>query len=101
MYHRGQGVMQDYAAAMRWLKLATGQGDAQAQSNLGVMYAEGQGVSQDQVRAYMWTDLAAAQGYKLAAQNRDMLAKKMTQQQIAEAKNLVIECLARDYKNCD
>ena len=33
--------------------------------------------------------------------NREGIAKKMTQQQIAEAQKLAKECQARNFKNCD
>ena len=45
------------------------QGDADAQSNLGVMYANGQGVPQDAAEAVRWYRLAADQGYALAQFN--------------------------------
>ena len=41
MYANGQGVPQDYAEAVKWYRLAADQGDADAQSYLGVMYAKG------------------------------------------------------------
>ncbi len=52
------------------------------------MYANGQGVPQDYVQAHMWLNLAGAQGNKVAAKNRDIVAKLMTPAQLAEAKRL-------------
>ena len=49
----------------------------------------------------MWLNLAAAQGDANAVENRDIVAKKMTTQQIAAAQKLARECQARNYKNCD
>jgi hypothetical protein len=57
------------------------------------MYAKGQGVPQDYVLAYMWINLAAAQGNADTTENRDLVAKKMTPQQIAQAQEL-----ARNWK---
>jgi TPR repeat protein len=55
-YDRG-----DYPRAARvWQSLAE-QGDARAQSNLGVMYAKGRGVRQDHAAAAHWYRKAAAQ----------------------------------------
>jgi TPR repeat protein len=55
-------IRADYATALRiWRPLAE-QGNADAQSNLGVMYFEGQGVPQDHAEAIKWFRLAAAQG---------------------------------------
>ena len=42
MYEQGRGVAQNYRDAMRWFRLAAVQGNASAQSNLGVMYYKGQ-----------------------------------------------------------
>jgi len=39
MYAEGQGVSQDYKAAVEWFRKAAGQGIAEAQFNLGSMYA--------------------------------------------------------------
>jgi TPR repeat protein len=100
-YENGQGVVQDYAEAISWYKLAAAQGLASAQSNLGAMYYNGQGVVQDYTRAHMWFNLAAVKGYSVGVKNRDMIAKQMTQQQIAEAQKLARECQARNFKNCD
>ena len=55
------------------------------------MYDNGRGVLQDYVRAHMWYNLAAAQGNKPATKNRDLLAKRMTPAQIAEAQKLARE----------
>ena len=93
MYRNAQGVPQDYAQAMKWYRLAADQGNASAQYNLGIMYDKGQGVPQDYVLAHMWFNLSAAQGQERAVKNRDIVAKRMTPAQIAEAQNL-----AREWK---
>ncbi len=59
----------DFATALRlWRPLAE-QGDADAQSSLGMMYEEGQGVPQSYAEAVKWYRLAAEQG-DATAQNR-------------------------------
>jgi TPR repeat protein len=88
MYENGQGVPQDYAAAMSWYRKAAEQGSARAQVNLGVMYGTGEGVPQDYVIAHMWLNLAAVNGDKDAVKGRDMVAAQMTPAQIAEAQKL-------------
>jgi hypothetical protein len=45
MYYKGQGVVQSYKEASKWLMKAAKQGIASAQYNLGVMYANGVGVA--------------------------------------------------------
>ena len=88
MYRKGEGVPEDDAEAVRWYRLAAEQGDAGAQSNLGVRYATGEGVPEDDVQAYAWFSIAAAQGDELAKENKEIAAKGMTRDQIAEAQKL-------------
>ena len=83
----------DYATALRLIRPLAEQGDANAQYNLGVFYDNGLGVPQDKVRAYMWFTLSAAQGREGAAAFRDLIARRMTPAQIAEAQKL-----AREWK---
>jgi hypothetical protein len=66
MYANGQGVPEDYVAAVRWYRLAAEQGYAQAQLYLGHMYADGDGVPEDDAEAVRWFRLAAEQGYPSA-----------------------------------
>jgi TPR repeat protein len=56
------GVAQDYAEAVRLLRLAAAQGRADAQFNLGLMFENGQGVAKDRAEAIQLYRLAAAQG---------------------------------------
>jgi TPR repeat protein len=78
---------------MRWYRLAAEQGDADAQYIVGVMYHNGEGVPQDYIVAHMWWNLSATKGNELARQNRDVVARDMTPDQIAEAQRL-----AREWK---
>ena len=96
MYYSGQGVPQDYGEAAKWYRLAAEQGNATAQSNLGSMYYSGQGVPQNYVQAYMWVDLAASRSSARedrdeAVSNRNVVASKMSREQLAEAKKLLRE----------
>jgi TPR repeat protein len=85
MYYNGEGVPRNDAEAVKWLRRAADQGIAQAQATLGVMYADGAGVPKNDAEAYFWFNLAAAQGNADAKHNRDVVEKKMTREQIAEA----------------
>ena len=78
----------DYATALSLWRPLADQGDAMAQTNIGIMYAKGQGVPQDFVRAYMWLNIAAAYGNNEAARYRDIVGSHMTQPQISEAQRL-------------
>ena len=66
------------------VRLAAEQGDAGAQSNLGLMYYNGRGVPQDFEEAYFWANLAAAQEKK-NAKLRDIVYQELTPQQRARA----------------
>lgn len=55
----------DYRTALRRLSRLAEQGDARAQSILGVMHANGQGVPRDDPEAVRWFRLAADQGNAL------------------------------------
>jgi hypothetical protein len=46
-------------------------------------------------------NLAAVVGDASAVKNRDITARKMTPQQIAEAQKLARECQARNFTKCD
>lgn len=97
----GKGVKQNFVEAVRLLKLSSAQGLVDAQWFLGGMYQKGHGVKKDFIRAHMWFNLSAAQGDESALRMREQLAQIMTQQQIAQAQKLAVECLTRNYKGCD
>jgi hypothetical protein len=94
MFDEGRGVPQDPAAAERWYRRAAEQGHAQAQYNLGLSLAG----RDDNVNAHMWFNLAAARfpqadvrARSAATRNRDVVAAKMTPEQIAEAQKLATD----------
>jgi RNA polymerase sigma factor RpoD-like protein len=68
-YQYGQGVLQNYAEAVKWYRKAAEQGYADAQNNLGVMYDAGQGVDQNYAEAVNWYRKSAEQGYASAQYN--------------------------------
>ena len=59
----------DFATALKEWKPLAGQGDADAQTNLGLMYQNGWGVPQDDKEAVYWYKLAAEQGDEKAQYN--------------------------------
>ncbi len=63
-YKRG-----DYTTALRIFRKLADQGDAHAQTNLGIMYGNGQGVPQDFAEAVKWYRKAADQGIAKAQNN--------------------------------
>jgi uncharacterized protein len=97
MYFGGEGLMQNYGEAVKLFRKAADQGNTTAQNNLGAAYANGQGVRQNFVQAHMWFNLAASgsavekEDRNKAIRNLDLVAKKMTRPQIAEAQKLASE----------
>jgi len=65
---------------------------------MGHMYEYGKGVPQDYTEAMKWANLAAARNQEDATALRDLLAKLMTPEQIAEAQRLAREWLAQHQK---
>ncbi|NDE05666.1 MAG: sel1 repeat family protein, partial [Flavobacteriia bacterium] len=101
MYMNGRGVAQDYKEAVRWYRLAALQGNTKAQNNLGVMYGVGQGVAQDNPRAHMWFNIAAVNNDRKSVEGRDLIARKMTPQQVEHAQRMARECMASNFTKCD
>ena len=95
MYGLGLGCAQDYFEAIRWHRLAARGGHLRAQSNLGFMYGTGRGVPQDFVHAYAWYNLAAAAGEEHGRDNREVVAARMTPNQIERAQDLSRELFDR------
>ena len=83
----------DYKEAFRLYRLSAEQGNANAQSNLGLLYAKGRGVLQDYGLAHMWFNLSGSNGNKNAVKNRDTVEKQMTPSQIEKAQEM-----ARNWK---
>jgi uncharacterized protein len=93
MYSEGRGVPQDYSEAAKWYQLAADKNTPEAEYNLGILYAYGQGVPQDNVLAHMWFNRAAALftasvPRNRAASNRDIVARRMSPDEIARAQEL-------------
>lgn len=92
MYEQGSVVPKDYREACRCYKEAAELGNAESQNRLGTMYFEGKGVKQDYIQAQKWFYLAGKSGLQEAVHNVRVLEKKMTPDQIVQAKQL-----ARDW----
>ena len=89
----------DYQKAFRlWEPLAE-QGHAKAQFHLSLMYYKGAGVLRDFVTAYAWVNLAAYNGADNGSKGREMVARRMTPEQIAEAQKLSKELLKKIEAN--
>jgi len=95
MYRYGHGLPPDFEQAVYWYRKAAYQGFAPAYNNLGYMYQHGNGVQKNWVEAHKWYNLAAAnsggdQRLK-AVKNRDLMATKLTTEELKEAQRLAAE----------
>lgn len=94
LYLSGNGALQDFTEAAKWLKLAAEQGHASAQYELGLIYRTGYGLATDQVQSYMWLNLAAAAGIQQAVMARDEVMRSLSSKQLAQAQKNSREWLA-------
>ena len=69
LYEFGWGTPQDYAAALKWYRVAADKGFGGAQNNLGVMFENGLGVTQNYAEAVKWYRRAADLDYAEAQNN--------------------------------
>lgn len=65
-YWYGRGVVQDYAEAVKWFRLAAEAGDSEAQRGLGNAYWSGNGVEQDYRQAVEWYRRSSELGNRTA-----------------------------------
>lgn len=92
LYAEGHGIPQDLQTAFQWYRKAANQGYAPAQFNLGVMYIAGQGgIAKDYTMAYVWFSRATIQGDEDARQAQKKLATRLTEDQKAQARQLLMQ----------
>ncbi|RKF14303.1 sel1 repeat family protein [Alginatibacterium sediminis] len=98
MYAMGLGVEKDDIRAFDWYLRASIQGHPGAQSGIAWYYEVGRGIpSVDLIRAYTWYVLSAIGGDPDAAVSQREIVKKMTPEQIAQAKLLIADYKAQLY----
>ena len=97
MYASGRDITQDNSRADTLLEWAFGN-SKDTPNDVPEHIPEH--IPQDNRLAYMWYNLAAAQGDKKATESRDEIARIMTPEQITEAQEMSLRCLAREYKGC-
>ncbi|MEM6408930.1 MAG: tetratricopeptide repeat protein [Pseudomonadota bacterium] len=94
MYALGLGVEKDPIRAFEWYLRSAMKAHPGAQSGVGWYYEEGIGMpAPDLTRAYMWYALSAIGGDPDAAISQEEVVKKMTQEEIDHAHELIA-----DYK---
>jgi TPR repeat protein len=95
-YNRG-----DYMPAIRLFRPLAEQGNAKAQSVLGVMYRRGEGVARSSVRAFIWLSRAAARGDARAKVELRDVSQTMTPEELSQAREMAQACEASNYRNCE
>ncbi len=80
-YYNGQGVKQDYTAALKWFRNAADRDYAPAQYQLGLCFYNGHGVAKNDAEAYAWWS-SAAKTEELAAQGFNALVEQMSAEQV-------------------
>ena len=61
----------------------------------------GDGVPQNNVRAYAWWSVAAAQGNEDARGNRELMADRLSSEQLARGQDMATRCFESDYQDCE
>jgi len=95
-YNRG-----DYVPAIQVFRAMARQGNAEAQSLLGVMYRRGQGVTRSSARAFVWFTRAAARGNAKARTELREVSQSMTPEELKQAREMAEACEASDYRSCE
>jgi len=95
-YNRG-----DYVPAIRLFRPLAEQGNAKAQSALGLMYRRGQGVARSSVRAFLWFSRAAARGDARAKAELREVSQTMTAEELSQAREMAQACEASNYRSCE
>jgi len=85
LYDLGQDWPHNPALAATWYRLAASNGSADAQLNLGYLYAEGDGLPADPVEGYARTYAAERLGHALAGPNLALMAKQLSDANLAKA----------------
>jgi TPR repeat protein len=94
LYSFGQGVPQDMKKSAYWDHRAAERGSVSGQIGLGFSYALGNGVPRNYQKAYKWLNLAASRlpsgkTYELVSHERDLMASKLTKNELARIQALV------------
>ena len=95
-YNRG-----DYVPAMQVFRALAEQGNAKAQSVLGVMHRRGEGVARNSVRAFVWFSRAAARGDARAKAELRDVSQTMTPEELSQAQAMAQACEASNYRQCE
>ena len=107
MYSHGKGVSINHEESIRWYLLAAENGFSDANFNIGIKYINGTGVEKNYVKALMWfilgvelNNYSSERVYKRFSKLKEDHLKYLSEEEIAYAENLALECISRNYRNC-
>jgi len=95
-YNRG-----DYTPAIRMFRPLAQQGNARAQAVIGAMYRKGQGVAKSSAHAFMWLSMASARGDAAAKSELADVARSMSPEEVARAREMMQACETSNYRSCE
>ena len=86
LYRDGDAGKPDKKRAAYWFRRSAENGYVYAMYSLAMLYRDGDGVARNDVEAHMWFDLASSLNFDpKAVFQRDLIARRMDAEQIAEA----------------
>lgn len=98
LYRDGDAGEPDKKRAAYWFGRSAENGYAFAMYSLAILYRDGDGVARNDVEAHMWFDLSSALNFDpKAALQRDLIAKRMTPEQVAEAERRAQEWINKFF----
>lgn len=100
LYRTGRGVPADARLSLQWLRRAAAGNYPAALSNLGGEYAKGHMLAQDKVRALALFYLAQAGGLSEAGTNAQVVARKLTPEQVTQGRELALRCEREGLQAC-
>jgi TPR repeat protein len=95
LWRSGLGGEKDEAEAVKWFEKAAKKGLPEACVNLAVAYSNAAGVPENKVAAWAWFNFALSRGNKRSAQYRDEVERRLTSDELVQAKDLSNNLLAK------
>ena len=93
-------MLGDYETAIIEWRNKANLGSVTAMSNLGNMYEVGAGVEQSYILAHQWYNLAASNGDLTARENKKIIEKFMSADEVSSAISQARKCMYSGYVDC-
>ena len=94
LYRDGDLGESDPERAAYWFRRSAENGYAFAMYSLALLYRDGEGVTRDDIEAHKWFNLASTLNFDpKAAFQRDLIARRMSEEDVAEAERRAQEWL--------